>query len=159
LKRIIRALDEVHRQTRGIATFSLLETTAGQGTALGWRFDHLATILDGVKDPDRLGVCFDTCHVFAAGYPLAPEKDYRATMRKLNASVGVKRIRVFHLNDSKAKCGCVGREWIATRRLGPGRWVLNLSDVCSTIADSARSRWSWKPRKARRRAKTWTSSI
>ena len=71
LRNIVRALDEVAERTRGLKARCLLETTAGQGTALGWRFEHFAAILDGVKQPERLGFCFDTCHVFAAGYPLA----------------------------------------------------------------------------------------
>lgn len=103
LSKIIEALDEIHRQTPGIAAQCLLETTAGQGSCLGWRFEHLAAILDGVQNPDRLGVCLDTCHVFAAGYPLGTEKEYRATLRKFDQTVGVKQIRAFHLNDSKAK--------------------------------------------------------
>jgi deoxyribonuclease-4 len=70
---VVRALDETHRQTRGIKTKCLLETTAGQGSCLGNRFEHLAAMIDGVKDPDRLGVCVDTCHIFAAGYPIGTE--------------------------------------------------------------------------------------
>jgi len=105
LKKIIRALNELHRQTRGIAACCLLETTAGQGSNLGWRFEHLATLLDGVKDPERLGVCFDTCHVFAAGYPMGTKKEYQATMREFNKTIGVKQIRAFHLNDSKKELG------------------------------------------------------
>jgi deoxyribonuclease-4 len=78
----------------------LLETTAGQGTALGWRFEHLAAILAGVKDNSWLGVCFDTCHVFAAGYKISTQSDYRATMKQFDQIVGLDRIRAFHLNDS-----------------------------------------------------------
>ena len=105
LKRIARALDEVHKQTRGIRAKCLLELTAGQGTCLGWRFEHLAAILAKVKDPDRLGVCLDTCHVFAAGYPLSTEKEYQATMQQLDDLVGLKLIKAFHLNDSKKDLG------------------------------------------------------
>ncbi len=105
LKRIVRALDEVHKQTKGIAAECLLETTAGQGTNLGWKFEHLATVLDGVDDPDRLGVCFDTCHVFAAGYAMDTEKAYQATMRTLDKTVGVRKVRAFHLNDSLKPLG------------------------------------------------------
>lgn len=105
IRRIVRALDEVHRQTRGLTVQCLLETTAGQGSCLGCRFEQLAAMLEGVRDPERLGICFDTCHVFAAGYPLGTEKDYRHTMRQFNRLIGVKRIRAFHLNDSKAKFG------------------------------------------------------
>ncbi len=83
----------------------LLETTAGQGSTLGWRFEQLAAILNGVKDNSRLGVCFDTCHVFAAGYKLSPEADYKATMKQFDKIVGLKQIRAFHVNDSVKDCG------------------------------------------------------
>lgn len=105
LKAVARALDEVHVQTRGIKSKCLLETTAGQGSCLGNRFEHLAAVIDLVKDPDRLGVCVDTCHVFAAGYPLGTEKDYKATMRALDKSIGVKLVKAFHLNDSLKPLG------------------------------------------------------
>ncbi len=129
LARIIEALDETHRQTRGLKVCALLENTAGQGTNLGWRFEHLAEILGGVKDPDRLGVCIDTCHVFAAGYPLATPKQYKATLRELDKLVGLKLIKAFHLNDSKRELGSrVDRhEHIGKGQLGlePFRFLLN----------------------------------
>ncbi len=128
LTRIVRALDELNRQTRGLAARCLLETTAGQGTNIGWRFEHLADILARARDPDRLGVCFDTCHVFAAGYPMATEKQYKATMREFNATVGVRQIRAFHLNDSKKPRGSrVDRHAkIGGGRMGlrPFKWLL-----------------------------------
>ncbi len=105
LRRVVQALDEVHRQTRELRARCLLETTAGQGTSLGWRFEQLAAILDRVKDPERLAVCFDTCHVFAAGYPMGSEKEYGATMKALDAAVGLTRIKAFHLNDSRRGLG------------------------------------------------------
>jgi deoxyribonuclease-4 len=105
LTRIIAALDEVLGQSHGESTGILLETTAGQGTTLGWRFEHLAAILSGVKDNRRLGVCFDTCHVFAAGYKISTRSDYRATMREFDRIVGLDQIRAFHLNDSVKDCG------------------------------------------------------
>jgi deoxyribonuclease IV len=105
VKAVVRALDEVHLQTRGIRAQCLLETTAGQGTCLGHRFEHLAAMIDGVRDPERLGVCFDTCHVFAAGYPLGTEKEYRATIRALDKTVGLKLVRAIHVNDSVKPLG------------------------------------------------------
>jgi deoxyribonuclease-4 len=105
LRRVVRALDEVFAQTRDKRVGCLLETTAGQGTALGWRFEHLAEILSGAKDPQRLGVCFDTCHVFAAGYGLATRQQYYATMRRFDRVVGIAQIRAFHLNDSRRERG------------------------------------------------------
>jgi deoxyribonuclease-4 len=105
IKRIIAALEEVLSQTKGALTGILLETTAGQGTTLGWRFEQLAAILAGVRDSSRLGVCFDTCHVFAAGYKISTRSDYRATMKQFNEIIGTDQIRAFHLNDSVKDCG------------------------------------------------------
>jgi deoxyribonuclease-4 len=100
LARVAAALDEVHAACAGYKVKVLLETTAGQGSALGFRFEHLARLLGLVKQPSRLGVCFDTCHVFAAGYPLGQDDEYDATMDEFDRVVGLKRIKVFHLNDS-----------------------------------------------------------
>lgn len=105
ISRIAAGLAEVHRQTPKIKARCLLETTAGQGSNLGWRFEHLAEIMEQTDNPDRLGVCFDTCHVFAAGYAMGTEKEYKATMKSLNATVGVKQVRAFHLNDSLKPLG------------------------------------------------------
>lgn len=129
LERIVAALDEVHRRTPKIQARCLLETTAGQGTCLGHRFEHLAAILDGVKRSERLGVCVDTCHVFAAGYPLAPKKDFLATFRAFDDAVGLERVAAFHVNDSKRELGSrVDRhEHIGRGKLGlePFRLLLN----------------------------------
>ncbi len=100
LARVAAALDEVHRRCPGFRVKVLLETTAGQGSTLGHRFEHLATLLERVAEPKRLGVCLDTCHVFAAGYALFPEAEYRATMRAFDKLIGLKRLLVFHVNDS-----------------------------------------------------------
>lgn len=100
IKRIAKGLDEVHKQTKKVAAQVLLETTAGQGSHLGWRFEHLAEIIAKTKDPDRIGVCFDTCHVFSAGYAMTEKKDYQATMREFDKIVGCDRVKAFHLNDS-----------------------------------------------------------
>jgi deoxyribonuclease-4 len=100
LARVAAALDAVHTACPGYKVKVLLETTAGQGSSLGARFEHLARLLDLVKDPGRLGVCFDTCHVFAAGYPLGTDADYDATTAEFDRVVGLKRIKAFHLNDS-----------------------------------------------------------
>jgi deoxyribonuclease-4 len=105
LARIVTALDEAHRQTAGFQTQTLLETTAGQGTNLGHRFEHLASILERVAAPERVGVCVDTCHIFAAGYPITSADDYAATMVEFDRLIGVDRIRAFHLNDSVKEFG------------------------------------------------------
>jgi deoxyribonuclease-4 len=99
--RVIQALDEIYGSRPQIRAKCLIEATAGQGTALGWRFEHLAELLSGVQSPEMLGVCIDTCHVFAAGYPLSPRKAYLATLREFDRVVGLDQIRAFHLNDSK----------------------------------------------------------
>ena len=105
LKRVAGALDEVHQRCPDFRVRVLLETTAGQGYSLGRRFEDLARILELVKEPDRLGVCLDTCHVFAAGYALAPEKEYRATLREFDRIIGLKKLRAFHINDSLKPLG------------------------------------------------------
>ncbi len=105
LTRVARALDETHRRCRGFRVQALIETTAGQGRCLGHRFEHIARILERVKRPERLGVCLDTCHVFAAGYPLAPEADYRATFDEFDRVIGLRWLRVFHVNDSLKPLG------------------------------------------------------
>lgn len=83
----------------------LLETTAGQGTTLGRSFEELAGILEKVEDQARVAVCFDTCHVFAAGYDLRDAETYGATMQAFDDTIGLERLRVFHLNDSKKGLG------------------------------------------------------
>ena len=98
-------LDEVCRRTAGCDVVIDLETTAGQGTCLGHRFEHLRGILDRAGRPERLGVCADTCHIFAAGYPLGTPEEYDETIDRLVRSVGLDRLRVWHLNDSCRECG------------------------------------------------------
>jgi deoxyribonuclease IV len=105
LKRVAKALDEVARRIPHAAVRVLLETTAGQGNSLGHRFEHLAALLETVKRPERLGVCFDTCHVFAAGYGLENAAEYKATMAEFDKVVGIDQLRVFHVNDSQKPRG------------------------------------------------------
>lgn len=100
LRRVAEALDLVAARTAGLPVTIDLETTAGQGTCLGHRFEHLGTILSLVADASRLGVCVDTCHVFAAGYSMADRAMYDETLDELDRVVGLGRIRVWHLNDS-----------------------------------------------------------
>ncbi len=130
LGRVIEGLNAAHKATAKLAVNTLLETTAGQGSTLGWRFEHLATIIQGVKKPERLGVCLDTCHVFAAGYPLGTKADYQATMGEFDRIVGLDRIKAFHLNDSKKGLGSrVDRhEHIGRGQLGLEAFRLLLND-------------------------------
>lgn len=105
IARVIEALDAADAATRGLAVGMLLETTAGQGSTLGWSFEQLSLMLAGVKNPERVGICVDTCHIFAAGYPLTPKRAYDNTMRELDRRIGLARIKAFHLNDSKKPLG------------------------------------------------------
>ncbi|HEY1190454.1 MAG TPA: deoxyribonuclease IV [Gemmata sp.] len=100
LARVIEGYDEVHARCLGFKVRVLIETTAGQGTALGHRFEHLSEILDRARCADRMGVCFDTCHVFAAGYGLAPGADYADTFQQFDDLIGLARLKLFHVNDS-----------------------------------------------------------
>lgn len=105
LDAIINSLDEIHSRTGDLRTYPLLENTAGQGSNLGWKFEHLQFIIEGVKQPDRLGVCIDTCHAFAAGYPMHTAAEYQNTVKQMKTTFGLKRIKAIHLNDSKKAFG------------------------------------------------------
>lgn len=85
--------------TEGVT--AVIENTAGQGTNLGWRFEHLAHIIDRVEDKERIGVCIDTCHAYSAGYDLATEQGYADTWAEFDRVVGMKYLRGMHLNDDK----------------------------------------------------------
>jgi deoxyribonuclease-4 len=129
LQRIAQSLDAVFEATSDLKTTIALETTAGQGTSLGWHFDHLRTLIEQCSFPERVTICVDSCHVFAAGYPLAPKRKYEETMRALDAAVGIDRVIAWHLNDSKKPFGSrVDRhEHIGRGHLGeePFRLILN----------------------------------
>jgi len=103
LKRVAAALDIVHKRVpKGVIT--CLEITAGQGSSLGYKLEHLAAIMDQVKDPERLGVCLDTAHLLAAGYDFRGRK-YAAFRKEIDKTVGLKQVKVLHLNDSKKDLG------------------------------------------------------
>jgi deoxyribonuclease-4 len=127
MARVALALRDVLRVTRGYRVRVLLELTAGQGTCLGATFDELAWLLGEIGLPRRTGVCFDTCHAFAAGYDWRTAAGYERMWRELDEKVGLDRILAFHLNDSKRELGSrvdrhegIGEGWIgdaAFRRL------------------------------------------
>lgn len=104
IRRIAAALDECHAAVPTRKVTTCLEITAGMGTSLGHRLEHLADIIAAVKRPSRLGVCLDTAHAFAAGYDFRGRK-YASFMRQIDRTVGLDRIRVWHLNDSKRELG------------------------------------------------------
>ncbi|MEI7893969.1 MAG: deoxyribonuclease IV, partial [Myxococcales bacterium] len=101
LAQIVASLDEVHARTPGATALTLLENTAGQGTCVGHRFEHLAELLSRVKQPERMGVCLDTQHAFAAGYDATTPEGYGRVFEEFDRVVGLKWLRAFHLNDSK----------------------------------------------------------
>ena len=105
LARVAQALGEVHAATPGFRAQILLETTAGQGTNLGYRFEHLGWLLEHTPTGERMGVCLDTCHVFAAGYELRTPEGYADTMEAFDRIVGLERLLALHLNDSKGDLG------------------------------------------------------
>jgi len=105
LKRVIEGLNLAAERCRGLKPIILLETTAGQGTTLGHRFEHLARLLDGVREAERFGVCLDTCHVFAAGYPIHMPEGYADAFRNFDDVIGLDRLKLFHVNDSVKPLG------------------------------------------------------
>jgi deoxyribonuclease IV len=105
IARIVAGLDRGHAATPGCKALTLIETTAGQGSALGYRFEQLQAMLKGVREPERIGFCFDTCHVFAAGYDITAPASYAGTMAEFDRLVGLERLKCFHFNDSKKGLG------------------------------------------------------
>ncbi|GAB4333410.1 MAG: deoxyribonuclease IV [Desulfobulbaceae bacterium] len=122
------AIEKAGGEAAGVAV--LLETTAGQGTGLGSSFQELADILAASRFEERLGVCFDTCHVHAAGYDLRSPSAYEGTMAEFDRLIGLERLRFFHLNDSKKELGSrVDRhEHIGQGKIGLEGFRLLLTD-------------------------------
>ena len=105
LTAVARGLDQVLARAPGWRVRPLLEVTAGQGTSLGHRFEHLAEILARSRQGARLGVCLDTCHLFAAGYDISTPRGYEATLERFDRIVGLDRLGAVHLNDAKRGLG------------------------------------------------------
>jgi deoxyribonuclease-4 len=129
IARIIEAFDFLIAGTSEFTGKILLETTAGQGTNLGCSFEHLAAIINGSDFPDRFGVCFDTCHTFAAGYDLTTRDSYEKVWDVFDRIIGIGRLACFHINDSRKGLGCrVDRhEHIGQGAMGlePFRFIMN----------------------------------
>ena len=102
LKRLTESFDECFETTDAPEVTVLLETTAGQGTNLGYRFEHLRDVIAMSRYPARFGVCFDTCHVFVAGYDMRTAADCEAVFAQFEEVIGLERLQVFHLNDAKS---------------------------------------------------------
>ena len=105
LASVAASFDWLHERTRGFRLQVLVETTAGQGTTLGFGFEHLRRIIEMTAESERLGVCLDTCHVFTAGYDIATREGYEAAIGDFDEIVGLERLKVIHLNDSKKDFG------------------------------------------------------
>jgi deoxyribonuclease-4 len=105
IARFAQSLNEIFASMPDSKTITLLETTAGQGTTLGRTFEELAAIIDLVDDKSRVGVCMDTCHIFAAGYDFRTPELYDAMMNHFDKVVGIDRLKVLHLNDSRNPLG------------------------------------------------------
>ncbi|MGA7673290.1 MAG: deoxyribonuclease IV [Nitrolancea sp.] len=105
IQRIADALNRVHEELAGFKVLTLLETTAGQGSSIGHRFEQLAAIIEKVSAPERVGFCLDTCHIFAAGYEIRTEEGYAETMESFDSILGLDNLKAFHFNDSKRELG------------------------------------------------------
>jgi deoxyribonuclease-4 len=105
LKRVSDNLNQAFARTKNLKAMLLLENTAGQGTNLGYRFEHLAIIRDQTEHKQNVGYCFDTCHAFAAGYDLSTEESTAAVIAELDRILGIENLKVFHFNDSKKAMG------------------------------------------------------
>jgi deoxyribonuclease IV len=105
LEKIIASLDAIWAVIPKVKTKIALETTAGQGSCLGEKFEHLAAIIENVREPERLCVCLDTAHVFEAGYDIGSEAGVKKTFREFDRVIGLDRLAALHLNDSKTALG------------------------------------------------------
>jgi deoxyribonuclease-4 len=105
IRRIAESINLVHEKTPGFRTLTILETTAGQGSSLGYRFEQLRSIIDGIEQKHRMAVCIDTCHLFAAGYSIHTEAGWDSTMREFDDTLGFTRLALVHVNDSRRELG------------------------------------------------------
>ncbi|NBM92666.1 MULTISPECIES: deoxyribonuclease IV [unclassified Proteus (in: enterobacteria)] len=101
LQKIAQSINITLEKTKNVT--AVIENTAGQGTNLGYRFEHLAAIIDGIEDKSRVGVCIDTCHTFAAGYDLRTIEDCEKTFAEFEKIVGFQYLKAMHLNDAKSE--------------------------------------------------------
>jgi deoxyribonuclease-4 len=105
MNRIAENMNKIFAAIPDGKTTLLLETTAGQGSNLGCTFEQLAYMIDRVEDKARVGICLDTCHIFAAGYPIVDPKDYKKTMKQFDDVIGLDKLRIIHMNDSLKEFG------------------------------------------------------
>jgi len=104
LEAVSQGIDQAFERAKN-SVILLLENTAGQGTEIGYNFEHLRRILDGVHDRERMGICLDTAHAFEAGYDLSRKEGIEQTLESFDRTIGLKRLHLLHLNDSKTPLG------------------------------------------------------
>lgn len=129
LKKIVQSINLLLKRAKGFKVLLLLETTAGQGTSLGYKFEHLAEIIKMVRQKKSIGICLDTCHIFAAGYDITTRKGYKKTFESFNKLIGIEKLKVIHINDSKKELGSridrhehIGKGYLG---LEPFRFLVN----------------------------------
>lgn len=130
LARVSSAIDLALGALPKLTTRLLLETTAGQGKSIGHRFEQLGTILQRSKQGRKVGICLDTCHVFAAGYALTPVKSYRQTMKEFDQAIGLEHLAVLHVNDSVKALGSR-----VDRHAHIGHGAIGLEGFCNVVND------------------------
>lgn len=146
LERIAESINLALSQTNGV--MAVIENTAGQGTNMGNRFEHLSSIINNVKDKTRIGVCLDTCHTYAAGYDIKTDNGFERTLEEFNRVVGLKYLKAIHLNDTKKPhASRVDRhESIGKGQLGlePFRFIMNnplFDDIPMVLETPDESLW------------------
>jgi deoxyribonuclease IV len=132
IQRISESLNRIFDRTAALRTCILLETTAGQGTTLGYRFEHLSEIIQQTACQERLGICLDTCHIFAAGHAFGERKSFNKLIRDVDRMIGWERLKLIHINDSKRPQGSrVDRhEHIGRGYIGERAFTLFLKAAC-----------------------------
>jgi len=105
IKRTAEALNEVFAKLEEYSVIALIETTAGQGSNIGHKFEHIASIIDLIDDKSRIGTCIDTAHIFEAGYDIRTREAYEETIHEFDSIVGLDKVHAMHLNDSKTELG------------------------------------------------------
>ncbi len=105
IKLIAESINIAHEKTIGYKVSSMLEVTAGQGSSIGYRFEHLRDIIDLIEEKERMSVCIDTAHIFAAGYNIKDQKNYKKVINDFDEIIGLERLKCFHINDSKKELG------------------------------------------------------
>jgi len=131
IKNMAKAINQLHKATKNFKLQILLETTAGQGSTIGYRFEQLSGIIELLHNSERIGICLDTCHVFAAGYDISNKHGYEKTFDAFDRIIGLKKLKAFHLNDSKKELNSrVDRhEHIGKGAIGLEAFRLIMNDV------------------------------